>query len=438
MKKTFKRTLSMLLCVLMLCSLCSVAFAGSAKPEYRHFDSIFVFGDSNAMGFGLPGYKGSPLAENDPNFNSSMYATDDTYLHGVPGSFGYETAIALGLTDESQRDFMVHPALRAKDALHFLGAGVDDKDEAFERTYEKTLWNALIETDAAKEDGQYFYNRLKAEAGDQKLILVYFGAAEIFHNSLWQVFAINDDENALTKIPEILLNDYVNFVKYYPQLIEFIQEANPDAQIVMVGTFNPTKDVKLTDDSLIAEFNALGVISDLMNEQYKKWAKEYGTLYVDISNVETYSSSAPTTLSDIDMTFGHATPEGYKYISRQILKALEVEKEPSCDIVIDLGGVNKVSSVTVDKTPVKDYSFDAESHTLTIPYSSKTAEFVTVTEARENATYLATYRVVWNDDGYDAYRLYATRDLLGSVSSFLTPITNILRTVFDTFFGMFR
>ena len=437
MNKKTKRILSLLLCVVMVCSLCTAAFAEAPAKQYRHFDSIFVFGDSNSMGYGLPGYKGNPLAVSDPDFDSSLDGTDHTYLHGVPGSFGYETAIALGLTDESSRDFMVHPALRAKDALHFLGAGVDDKDEAFERTYEKTLWNALIETDAAKEDGQYFYNRIKAKEGDQKLILVYFGAAEIFHNALWQVFAIHDDENPITKIPEILLNDYINFVKYYPQLIEFIKEANPGAQIVMVGTFNPTKDVKLTESSLVAEFNAIGVISDLMNAQYKKWAEEYDAIYVDVSDVETYSQTKATTLSDIDMTFGHATPAGYKYMSRQILKALEVEQSTH-DIVLDLGSVNSVSSVTVDGYIVRDYSFDADSHTLTVPYGSAAAKNITVTENRGSAVYLVSYRLTWNGNGYDAYRLYSTRDLSGSLSVFISPLKSFFKTVFDTFFGFLR
>lgn len=440
--KATKRIISVLLCVLMLGSLCVCAFAEESNSKYPHFDSIFSLGDSNTMGYGLPGYKG--------NYGSGTY-TDPyrTYLKGIEGCYTDAVADTLSIDDSfDARVCMAYPAFRAKDMCYFLGLDVE-KDDFYE-SYKAQQWNRCVIPDSGGDgvtvdNGPNFVNSIKAKDGDNKLILVYAGVSDVIFSSTAEVLeggvSLDDIPGALKNLATTMWANYNSFLKYFPMLIERIQELNKDATIVIVGTFNPIKDLKLTEGTdWLPAFEGFSAITALMNQNYRQWAKEYGCKYADITNVETKTI-------DIDFYFlelisrdaevlYHATPEGYQYIARQILKTLETEKTVTTDIVVDLGSVKNISSVRVDGAVVTDYTYDGS--ILTIPSSVPIAKTLTVTEKRDNGTFLITYQLSYDGTGYNAYRLYATRDINYTFKSIISTIMSLIKPIIDSLFGFLK
>lgn len=450
MKKTFKRTLSIALCLVMLLSTGAAAFAGNTPPTYQKFDSVFAIGDSNTMAYGLPGYKGNPAARHADDFNSANNWTENEYLHGIDGSYPQLVSEALGLDNTVACDVMAYPAFRAKDMLYFLGGDVDMSNDSFFQGYvtRSDGWCDSILKDICSSREQpynpYFTDILSSKNDGENLILVYAGASDVFFSSLSGVDLSGDIGDAILGFVKTMWNNYWEFLDTFPALMDRLLKLNPNATIVIIGTFNPVKDLKISEDIWLPVLDAMSAITGLMNKNYQAWAEEYGCLYADISNVETATLEQGLTVAkmfsgdDPELIY-HATPEGYKYIARQILRELELDQTVSTDISIDLGSVKDVSSVTVGGKIVKDYSFNSETHTLTVPYDSKDVKLVTVTEKRENGTYLATYQLSWSDDdGYTAYRMIASRNVFETVTTILNPFLSFFKSIFSIFTGFFK
>lgn len=447
--KAFKNSISLLLAVVMLCVLVVPAFAADSEKgyaEYMHFDSVFSIGDSNGMGYGLPGYKGNPVPRLDPDYSRELNYTEDTYKHGVVGSFPELVSTALGVPRENHTA-MDYPALRAKDALHFLGGNVDMSGDEFFNTYYEKLYRVVAEDSGTDGSdiygvGSYFEDRLSRSENDRKLVIMYSGAADV----IFSTFTTLMDSDALDDIPslvvdavELMNRNYSNFLRYVPALIERVSELNPEAVIVIVGTFNPVKDLRLSEDSFLPIFDAAAVLSSMMNAKYEEWAKQYGCRYVDISNVETPTLEQNLTVkalsSDNPELVYHATPEGYKYIARQILKELRVENsEMKKGITVDLGSVKNIDFVAVDNKVVRNYSYNAATHELFIPYFGTTARMLTVTAKNDNgSTALYTYMLNFGSKGYTAYRLYATNSILGTCKNIVAKTVGVSRAILKLF-----
>lgn len=426
MKNISKKIISVLLAALMLCSAGVCAFA-APDTEYLHFDSVFAIGDSNAMGYGLTGYQD--------------YA-NKPYLHFIEGTFSYHVAEALNIPYEN-RYGLTYPALRTQDALHFLGNDIDvSADPFYVNPQFYSWWISPMVADAGA-DGQSFVRELSEKPGDKKLVILYAGASDVFYSSIRETvqdFGTSDIDD-IEALAAQMWENYRKFLENFPKLVEHIYSLNKNCTIVIVGTFNPMKDLKIKSGDALPAFEAVSAISELMNSHYRAWAKEYGCLYADISNVETATLEKEITydsFTTIDpVAVYHATPEGYKYIARQILKQLEAEKKPvTADIVIDLGSVGSIGSVKVDGMTVNNYSFDSETHTLTIPYSYTTARSVTVTENRsDGSVYLVSYTLTWGENGYTAHRTFVTKDAKLTFTRIVDYIRNAIRKIFSSLFS---
>lgn len=471
-----KRIISMLLCVIMLASISVSSFAITppCDAEYPQFDSMFTIGDSNAMGYGLDGYYGNPHYSTEGN-NVNDY-TDFSYLNGTYGAFPQLVQEALGI-DRAKHNAMTYPAERAKDALYYLGGDVDmSTDKFFPITMSEwmpvylldsnddydteTVWHQWREWKLDKSadkgespvigipKGDVFINQLKAQPDDNKLVLMYSGIADIFFSSVQ--LTLNDPEvdgddlvAMIAALAKYMWNNYYEALQSVPALIEQVKKLNPDCTLVLIGSFNPIKDLKLSDDGWLPIFDAMSAITSLFNQHNKQWAEEYDALYVDITNVETRTLSEGYSFdmlfSDNPEPIYHATPEGHEYIARQILKALELDKTSTTDIVVDLGSVKDVSSVVVGGQIVSGYTFDKETHTLTVPCDSTTERVMTVTEKREDGSvYLAMYQLSYGEDGYTAYRMYATRNVTETFTNIIRSIWSVCKSIIDSLFGLFR
>lgn len=444
MEKT-RRIIALVLAMLMLCSLGVTAFAGEAqeqeKPKYQHYDSVFAIGDSNTMGYGLNGYKG--------NIGNGRYVNREAYLNFVEGSYPDCVADALGVPVEN-RNNMSYPAFRAKDALFYLGGNVDmTEDDYYNDNY--IGWYNVVDEDSGAEAnhdytfGSNFIDQIKYKDGDKKLVLLYGGSADVFFTTSTEVmkngFDTSDIGASAKDIVTLLVKGYQYFLEYVPALIERIKTLNPAADIVLVGAFNPAKDLKLTEDSELHLLDAIATITALMNQQYQLWAKMYNCKFADIGNVETRTLEMGLTVAAMFDTdpekIYHATPEGYKYIARQILNELTVEKAPvTTNIVVDLGATKKVEAVTVNGIIMTNFSYNKETYELTVPYLTTEANLLTVSVKNDDGTTaLYTYQLSFGAEGYTAYRMYATHDLAQTLKNIINKVIEFFRSLVASIFG---
>lgn len=393
------------------------------------------------MGFGLTGYQD--------------YANRE-YLRGLEGTYSRQVAVALGLG--GKLDMMAYPGFRAKEALRFLGCDVTS-DEYFEKSYRQRIFRAVEDSlcknysnagDVYYKDfsnyevGSRFTEELSAKDGDKKLVLLYAGAADVFFATTDVLIDcgyldMSDIPGTLMKYVELLWNNFSEFAENYPALVSRIKELNPGATIVMIGTYNPLKDLALSKELIDLQIgDAFALLSGLINETVEKYAKQFGGIYVDIANTETDSLKGEYTVDMLLSTDDernhaiHPNQDGYDYIARQILSSLEVCRFPSTNISVDLGSVKSVSNVRVNSDPVNLYHYDSESHTLTVPYLTTDAETLTVTEIREDGSvYVAVYTLEWNlTDGYRAQILYNNKNIIQT-------LLNILKLLFSLFSNLF-
>ncbi len=448
MKTAKKRIVALLLTAVMIAALCPTVFADGETTGYRQFSSIVTMGDSNAMGYGLDGYKGNPQYAALHDKGAAFHYTDSQYLlGGVKGSFSQIAAETLGV-DRKNCTNISYPAFRSKDMFYFLGGNVDmTSDSFFKNSYTYRFKHAVIDSwrdengnktafvPSEKTMGQgygidvgdYFINKLKTGDKDQ-LVILYAGAADVMFASLEQMIGLIDKENivgSIAKIVKMLGDNYASFKTYVPKLIERIRELNPDCTIALLGTFNPVKNLSISDDIYLPLFNSMASITEKMNRCYAKWAEATANcVYVDIANVETSTLDKKITLEslinalqDIDAAnfyfedIYHATPAGYRYIARQITDQFAVDaKHPLDNIIVDMGSLDLVNSVKINGRYVK-YSFDSSNQKLTIPCRWPSAKTLTLIGEKDGREVVCVYKLDWSIcDGYTALQVYAAND----------------------------
>lgn len=289
------------------------------------------------------------------------------------------------------------------------------------------------------------------------LITIQLGQGDVLYPTLWDdVLGLMDsgDKDLTSAISTITKNIYKRFnyfCKLYPKLLDYIKENNSTAKVAIVGTMNPIENVVISDEVLLPIGSLLNVITDSMNKKFKNWAKEYGYMYIDISNVDTPSTVEEMNLSHLgnacEMT--HPTPGGYQQIARMIVSAVDKElekdvthytKPTSTDIAIDLGNtIDNVTSVTLDGKLAK-YSFENSNgeHLLTVTCNKKDAKSLVVSsivtgEDDKKALCVITYSLKFDEKlGYSARRLYITHDAIKTTKTTINTVTTAIKNVTDT------
>jgi len=281
-----------------------------------------------------------------------------------------------------------------------------------------------------------YLNETKDRVKTAGLITIELGLCDV----MWRPMAlanINTDNTVdwVTSMLEGMYSGYNQWIKSYEIFLQQLREWNQTATIVMVGAYNPMMNMTVNDEDVLPVGQAVSIIVKMMNDQYREWADQYGTIFVDISNVDTctsengwsYTGEAYNNNSTIG---GHPTIEGNTYLARQVLAALPKEGEeidadplPSTNIVLDIGKFKSVSLVSVDGKVVSNYS--VEDHVLTVPYLLTNAKVLTLVIVQDDGRIAVyTYQLSY-DQGYTAYRIYSTSDVVGTVSR----INNGLRTL---------
>lgn len=152
------------------------------------------------------------------------------------------------------------------------------------------------------------------------------------------------------------------FQENWDVIVARIRELNPDATIVAVGMYNPFRDLKLTDSSLIS----IGKMADTTVRQmnrYIRYESDYTAAYlvVEVPDTEVYDFPALT-----DDTFWanftknvHPTDNGHFYMAQQILKLLP-ERDPASPVT-PIDPVDPVNPVD-PANPNKPSDLNTEEH----------------------------------------------------------------------------
>jgi hypothetical protein len=238
---------------------------------------------------------------------------------------------------------------------------------------------------------------------------------------------------------------YLYWKTYYPVFLKTLKEMNPNATIVMVGSYDMVQDLTLTDKTLLPIGTAAAAVTAAMNRQYSKWAKQYNVLYADITNTESLATEDDWSFlggfSKDSLIASHPSQAGHLYIARQILSVLPEETASAAttsptDIVVDLGRFQKVDYVMVNGVNVDNYSMNG--YTITIPYGSKLAVNLTVGIVGEDGKVaVQTYDLKY-DNGYTAYRVYGTNDAAGIVVKPVENVISIGKSIFSGIKGLFN
>ena len=144
-------------------------------------------------------------------------------------------------------------------------------------------------------------------------------------------------------LAEGLIYGYASYNYYYTKVLERIKEINPDAQLLVLGMFNPVDDwtMTVTVNGEKQMVNIGGAVSNLMgsaNLQSLAFAlQNSNTAYIDVSEAETileaenpgvelgfddyYNSSFQSNGKAV-----HASVDGHKYIADQMATALSLKR----------------------------------------------------------------------------------------------------------------
>ena len=332
------------------------------------------FGDSNVNGIGLDGYKETNNEQNNLN-GIGQYIED-----AAPALLAKEL---FGENWKTKFAPYAQGGIRAEDLLYILGGDVE-ADQYYEDRVSTILLKGNVEDTRAdyietlkKADLISFtigggnvttfvgYQIEQAAAGKnlsemdwEKIGFTNEAMIELFA-MLEEIAPMMDTLGLMDKyIPEgmeienptefthvlleSMLYGYASYNFYYPQLLDKIREINPDAQILLLGMFNPIDDWSTTihyegEDQVI---NIGGIATNAMssaNLQSLAYALQNENFsFVDISETETFldaesGEKVPSfgeyyeAVMENNGKMVHANVTGHEYIYNQMSAALSGE-----------------------------------------------------------------------------------------------------------------
>lgn len=293
----------------------------SAYQEYKG-KTYTVFGDSIPTGY-------------DPTRKPVLYGLGD----GVnPNAYPERVASVTGTTIARY----AYDGCRAKDILLMLGGNVK-KDRYYENFIENGIFvaakrvppKASVVKKSLKKSSLVTFNvgnndiftgpLIMAGLDIEKLSDVSTKTAELVQEAVKKGLLTKDFEQLFTTLntlgitaafvaamlPE-MEKAFAEMSVAFPQVIATVK-ANSDAEIAVVGMFNPFRSF----DTEIAglKFSEVGdQVVGLVNTYFKSNAAVLGYTYVNVTKAECFY--------DVGGTDVHPTPKGHSYMAKQILKAI--------------------------------------------------------------------------------------------------------------------
>lgn len=480
MKPTLKKVLAIFLCTLFAFSCFAITGSAATKEDVYQYGAepnggYLALGDSIGKGCGAEGSYigkngeqltvetcGGQYNDNDCRYVIGSYAAQvadavgceaPADMNDKSGNFwpctfgGMTTAVALDLygVDDGYSDTTLNYEYYdwALDYFGYEGSSVGAKGETFDPATDGRTGSIIDVTKKAS------------------LITIELGMCDIFYRTYRVITkggllgdGLDIDFTNVDTMKEILssavglLNEgYDNWAKQYPLLLQEVKALNPDATIVMVGSFNMVDQMTITDDTMFPIGSLFSYFTDKMNKQYEKWAEEYNVLYADISNTEALCTQEDWSLMgkflDGNCSFpgSHPSMEGYDYITRQILSVLPTQTEkPVADtgnnIVFDTVRftADSVTGVYVNGIHIEDYTFDG--NIINIPYEDTLARTLTINViSADGVKGFQIYKLTPKDGGgYEVNQVFGNN---GTVTWLARPI-GLLFTLINLISGLIK
>lgn len=354
-----KKTLSIVLCVVMLFALTVPAFAASGK-NYYDYENYMCVGDSIAAGCGLA-RDGKPtnFDQNAEDY-TKVYSNNYIYL-------GYDFAAAPNayhslVANELGANLLqcARSGLRAVELRYMLDGTYNDydKDCIWGNTYFDTDGNGFTTADL---DALNAYVKYSDKIKQADLISINVGSNDVFSFALNVVLReltkdtsdptlnaikeylektgnigaafgkLIDAYQSMGKIADLataltttMNKAYMQFTVNYAAVIERIYEINPDITIVNVGVYNPFDGFRLSADSNLDLSGIASPVVAAINAHIASYKLKYSNFcYADVVGTQTYPMSYD------DHYFWeyfslkvHPDIEGYQFMTKQILDAL--------------------------------------------------------------------------------------------------------------------
>lgn len=354
-----KKTLSIVLCVVMLFALTVPAFAASGK-NYYDYENYMCVGDSIAAGCGLA-RDGKPtnFDQNAEDY-TKVYSNNYIYL-------GYDFAAAPNayhslVANELGANLLqcARSGLRAVELRYMLDGTYNDydKDCIWGNTYFDTDGNGFTTADL---DALNAYVKYPDKIKQADLISINVGSNDVFSFALNVVLReltkdtsdpvlnaikeylektgnigaafgkLIDAYQSMGKIADLataltttMNKAYMQFTVNYAAVIERIYEINPDITIVGVGVYNPFDGFRLSADSDLDLSGIASPVVAAINAHIASYKLKYSNFcYADVVGTQTYPMSYD------DHYFWeyfslkvHPDIEGYQFMTKQILDAL--------------------------------------------------------------------------------------------------------------------
>lgn len=354
-----KKTLSIVLCVVMLFALTVPAFAASGK-NYYDYENYMCVGDSIAAGCGLA-RDGKPtnFDQNAEDY-TKVYSNNYIYL-------GYDFAAAPNayhslVANELGANLLqcARSGLRAVELRYMLDGTYNDydKDCIWGNTYFDTDGNGFTTADL---DALNAYVKYPDKIKQADLISINVGSNDVFSFALNVVLReltkdtsdptlnaikeylektgnigaafgkLIDAYQSMGKIADLataltttMNKAYMQFTVNYAAVIERIYEINPDITIVGVGVYNPFDGFRLSADSNLDLSGIASPVIAAINAHIASYKLKYSNFcYADVVGTQTYPMSYD------DHYFWeyfslkvHPDIEGYQFMAKQILDAL--------------------------------------------------------------------------------------------------------------------
>lgn len=354
-----KKTLSIVLCVVMLFALTVPAFAASGK-NYYDYENYMCVGDSIAAGCGLA-RDGKPtnFDQNAEDY-TKVYSNNYIYL-------GYDFAAAPNayhslVANELGANLLqcARSGLRAVELRYMLDGTYNDydKDCIWGNTYFDTDGNGFTTADL---DALNAYVKYSDKIKQADLISINVGSNDVFSFALNVVLReltkdtsdptlnaikeylektgnigaafgkLIDAYQSMGKIADLataltttMNKAYMQFTVNYAAVIERIYEINPDITIVGVGVYNPFDGFRLSADSNLDLSGIASPVVAAINAHIASYKLKYSNFcYADVVGTQTYPMSYDDHYFWEYFTLKvHPDIEGYQFMAKQILDAL--------------------------------------------------------------------------------------------------------------------
>ena len=331
-----RKMISAFVAVMLLCSLLPAGVL--AAPG--HNGLIYtVLGDSIPTGYGL-------------QFDSSGTAIRPNG-ELVPGSYPQLFGSAVGA---AETNILCRDGFRTTETLRLIDPAYEQELHASGKEQELFFSDAFVSefADMTPSEFRSLQNRAVGQVENADVITInlanndtltyalmhniikseYYDATGLhpdlresligFLGSLLGVGPVISGTDFLVTALAFMMEGFSTYQALWNRMIPRILELNPDAEIYVVGMYNPFQHLKLTDFSLIEFGRVANVFVNMVND-FMKNGSPYSDRYtfVDVPDTEVFSMNAVTNpgfAEDFILKI-HPNEKGHQYITQQLLGA---------------------------------------------------------------------------------------------------------------------